>query len=831
MSLAAASDFSAPATIQGADGATVTLSSSPEFLKIEYSTDAGRSGERSIFLAFDTDPHTGSSVLPFEKSREGSTVFLPFNAEVFYCVQAGGKAAPAVTKRAWNISQWSDRADAGAEVKVEAGAQDCTLQIPWSALGGAGRKASLVLYSKDLRANGGWGELFGCSDAAVPAGTGHKTIPGFFEYSAAGATPGAAYRARLDTGSRVRIYQLLVRLFGNTNETRKVNGTLAENGVGKFADINDAALDAIAGMNFTHVWLTGVLQQATATDYSAIGEPADDPDLLKGLAGSPYAVKDYFDVCPDYAVDPKQRLAEFKALIARIHAHKLKVLIDLVPNHVARSYKSDVMPDLSFGATDDKTKFFDAKNNFFYLRPSDPGGGPPLKMPTCRDGVPISPTCKVLAGKCDGFYSEEKDFGRVTGNDVVSWAPRIDDWYETVKLNYGLNFTDPHAPREFPLADQPAKPIPGTWEKMDRILEYWQAMGVDGFRCDMAHMEPPEFWHWAIGRARARQPHVFFMAEAYDNDPAKVRGSDPVVEGLNDGRGNVMFDLLNAGFNSVYDDPTYKALKNLYDGDAWANDVDRALGPEFIFQNSQRYCENHDEVRLAGKDQWGRIGMEVGRPVAAILWGLGRGPAMLYNGQEVGEPGAGPAGFGGDNARTTIFDYWSMPELVKWVNGHKYDGGKLSEPQKNLRLFYTRLLALIGEPAFRDGAFFPLNAANARSANFGNVEGDPASGHWMYAFLRHDIRSGQSFLVIANLHRGTAFKNVHVHFPPEALKFLNLSKEPGSFPLAFRERLSPGKNLALNVATGAELSTTGLVIPEIAPLTPLYFEIGTAAKK
>src|SRR5277367_893594 len=185
---------------------------------------------------------------------------------------------------------------------------------------------------------------------------------------------------------RVRIYQLFVRLFSNTNETRKPNGILAENGAGKFNDINSAALASLKDMGFTHLWLTGVLRQATATDYSSIGLPADDPDLLKGLAGSPYAIRDYFDVCPDYATDPAKRLTEFRALLDRIHAHGLKAIIDLVPNHVARSYHSTVHPELTFGAKDDTSKFFDPNNNFFYLRPTDPGGGPPLKLPTCKDG-------------------------------------------------------------------------------------------------------------------------------------------------------------------------------------------------------------------------------------------------------------------------------------------------------------------------------------------------------------------------------------------------------------------------------------------------------------
>ena len=187
-------------------------------------------------------------------------------------------------------------------------------------------------------------------------------------------------------------------------------------------------------------------------------------------------------------------------------------------------------------------------------------------------------------------------------------------------------------------------------------------------------------------------PDVVFIGEAYDNDPAKVPSADPFISQLDNGKSNVMFDLLNAGFNGVYDDPTYRAIKKIYEGPGWANDIDQARPDEFIFDNSLRYAENHDEARLASKSQWGGHGMQAGPAICAILYGLSRGPVLMYNGQEVGEPGAGVEGFGGDDSRTSIFDYWSMPELVKWVNNHKYDGGKLSDEQKRLRETYARIV-------------------------------------------------------------------------------------------------------------------------------------------
>lgn len=785
-------------------------------LSIDFAAPGlGKPGTR-LFVAVRSGTAGGSAIVPYGREVEGSTIFLPFWAgEVFAIANDGGRMN--VQVRRWRGAEWSAWTDASAAVTGTFGDGRWTGQVASPALGG--KKSGVEVYAKDLTQNGGWGRLLGASDpsfrgAAGSGGLGDQCLDGYPELAAAaepGSAPEITYRTRLEQGSRVRIYQLLVRLFGNTNATRKINGTLAENGVGKFSDINDAALDAIRGMGFTHIWLTGVLRQATSTDYSKIGLPADDPDLLKGLAGSPYAIKDYFDVCPDYADNPAKRLEEFEQLVKRVHAHGLKAIIDIVPNHVARSYESTVRPDLSFGAKDDTARFFDPQNNFYYLRKTDPGGGPPLKLPTFRDGKPVSPTCKVL-GAGDGLFAPESVHGRVTGNNVVSWAPDINDWYETCKLNYGTDFTHPET-RDFPRAGAEDALIPDTWRKMDEIIAHWQGMGVDGFRCDMSHMVPPEFWQWEITRARARQPDVWFMGEAYNDDPNKLQTGDPVVASLN----NVMFPLLNAGFNAVYDDPSYKSLKGIYDGSKWANDFDGAARADFIYENSLRYAENHDEVRLAGKGQWGGVGMNVGRPVAAILYGIGRGPVMLYSGQEVGEPADGVEGFGGDDARTTIFDYWSMPEMVKWVDGHKYDGAGLSQEQKDLRSYYSKLLALVGEPGFRHGGTWRLNPANGSSANFGTVEGDRASGHWMYAFLRYDPRSGQRWLVVANLHRSVAFAGAHVRIPAEAVDWLGLKGK-----ITLKDRLGDGGTITIDAS---EMPAAGIVVGKAPPLSAMYFEM------
>lgn len=775
-------------------------------LAIEYHASGIERSGHALFVAIDDDPLGGSAVVPYGKGAEGSTVFLPFRAHRIYVAQVieGGVAK---SMRLWKQTQWSTRLDVKPEFVATTTPGVVRLAVRLAELGNAS-PLTVAVWAKDLNANDGWGAML--PSPHTTAGTNDRVVR--TRFSVDRASGAVAVKPRLQAAAeRVRIYQLLPRLFGNTNETRQANGTLAENGVGKFRDINGAALAGIRELGFTHVWLTGVLRQATSTAHADL--PADDPDLLKGLAGSPYAIKDCFDVCPDYAAEPAERLAEFRALLARVRAAGLRAIIDFVPNHVARSYASSVKPELSFGAKDDRRKFFDPRNNFFWLQADSPGGGPPLRLPTVENGQFISPTCRVL-GKGDGLFDAEREHGRVTGNNVASWRPGRHDWYETVKLNYGFDFTT--GTRAYPHGAHADLPVPDTWAKMDAVLAYWQALGVDGFRCDMAHMVPPEFWNWAIARARMRQAEVFFVGEAYDNDPMKVPGGDPLLASLGGGRGNVMFDLLNAGFNAVYDDPSYKKLKAIYDGSGWANDLDAALGHEFIFQNSLRYAENHDEVRLAGRGQWGGVGMNVGRAVSAILFGLSRGPVLLYSGQEVGEPADGAEGFGGDDARTTIFDYWSMPALAKWVNGHRYDGGRLSAEQRALREFYARLLKLAGEPAFRDGEFFGLNSANVQNARFGRLPGETASGHWFYAFLRSEAASGQRFLVVANLHRDQTLRDVRVLLPPDALAFLAL---PANATVRLADRLGATPRPA------AAQTASALDLGDLPPLSASYFEL------
>ena len=757
-----------------------------------------------LWVALDAGPGFGSTVVEL---ANGARVFLPFQADCLLRIKKGSVAET----RVYRDYQWQpaandtvqiDRVNDGLALQLTRGKSlDLVRAVQWFTVGPDGS----VAMGKAQRHQGKGEAVY---------------LPQYYSVGDGGTLEGRG-RFGLPT-DRPRIYQMLPRLFGNENETRKVNGTLRENGTGKFSDLSGPVLEQFKEDGFTHLWLTGVLQQATSTDYPEAGQRADDPDLLKGIAGSPYAIKDYFDVSPDYAEDPKERLAEFRALVERMHAAGLEVLIDFVPNHVARSYESDIRPELSFGEDDRKDQFFHPDNNFFYLTPEVAEGGPPLRLPTVNPetGEVLSESAR-LAGGADGLFALEQSHGRVTGNNVVSWQPSMGAWYETVKLNYGFDFLNRDRAPEYPSAVTPDKPVPDTWMKMDSIIAYWQEIGVDGFRADMAHMVPPEFWKWMIHRAKQRDPEVFFYAEAYNDDPAKVPSQEPVI-----GRDtNVMVALLDAGFHAVYDDPGYDTLEHLYTQGAWANDlqdVEQGLGP-FFFDNAVRYAENHDEIRLAHPESWAGLGMEVGKPVTGTLFGLSRGPVMLYHGQEVGEPALGREGFGGDDQRTTIFDYWSMPELNKWWNEGAADGAGLSPEQRNLRAWYVRLLQLQAEPAFTMGDTVFLNHANRHNGFYGKVADVGAAGHWFFAYLRAAPGTESHFLVATNFHPDATLQHLRLRLPELAVQALGLEDRAGEW-LLLNERLNDDREGPLAIPV-ADALREGIYLKEMGPLRVDYWTL------
>lgn len=524
------------------------------------------------------------------------------------------------------------------------------------------------------------------------------------------------------------IYQLFVRHFGNVCKRSVLDGSIEQNGCGKFEDITNRALVEIKAMGFTHLWLTGVLEQASATEYPE--RQADDALLLKGKAGSPYAIRDFFDVSPDYAVNPTRRLEEFEALLGRCQRVGLRVIIDLVPNHVARSYASDVRPDLDFGKGDDTGLFFSRDNNFYYLD---------------EEGELLLP---------GGEYAAE-GVTRVTGNNAATHQPTLNDWYETVKLNYGHDYRRGRETGHLPAVGAELESVPNTWRKMDQVISYWQGLGVGGFRCDMAHMVPMEFWAWALDRAQTRDDEVYFMAEAYDGDPAKLTDN------------NVQQALLDSGFQTVYDGESYELVKGIYEGSKWANDLDALLWDPQRLEKMLRYSENHDEVRLASPQHWGGHGAEVGRSVTAWLSAVSSAPFMLYNGQEVGEDAVGETGFSGDDGRSSIFDYGHLPALQKWVNSGRFDGAGLSQKQMELRNWYVKWLSRLQHPAFSEGGVYGLNQANRDNEHFRIAPDEEVGGRWVYAFVRYDWRTAEGFLVVINFHPERSIEQLTVEVPAD----------------------------------------------------------------
>ena len=512
------------------------------------------------------------------------------------------------------------------------------------------------------------------------------------------------------------IYQVFPRWFGNLRPSPVMNGSLAENGVGKFSAFTPLALSKIKELGVTHVWYTGVIEHATKTDYTMFGIRKDHSAVVKGKAGSPYAIKDYYDIDPDLADNIQNRMSEFEDLVKRTHEAGMKVIIDFVPNHVARQYFSDAREPFveDLGQTDNVSKAFDVNNNFYYL----PGQTLTLRFDPQREE--------------DFAYSEFP--AKVTGNNHFDAYPSQNDWYETVKLNYGVDYMHGGACH--------FNTIPNTWEKMLEILLFWADKGVDGFRCDMAEMVPVEFWNWVIPQVK-KVRDVIFIAEVYNPDEYR----------------NYIY---TGHFDYLYDKVgLYDTVRAVMCGQAPASNISHCWQSlEGIQKNMLNFLENHDEQRVASDFFAGDA--RPGIPGMIVSAAMNTNPVMIYSGQELGERGMDAEGFSGRDGRTTIFDYWSVESLRNWNNNGLFDGAKLTPAERSLREMYAKLLNVVrSEPVIVEGAFYDLMYANS-----GNPYFNP---NRQYAFLRK--WKNEVLLVVVNFDR--ADQCVWVNIPVEAFKALD----------------------------------------------------------
>lgn len=523
--------------------------------------------------------------------------------------------------------------------------------------------------------------------------------------------------------TKVSIYQVFTRLFGNEKNTCKTNGTLQENGVGKMNDFTPKALQEIKKLGISHIWYTGILAHAKCFGNDNIGLTASNPQITKGLAGSPYAISDYYDVDADLAENQEKRMQEFEDLVKRTHQAGLKVVIDFVPNHVAREYQSNIFPEKTFGINDDDTKSFLPSNDFYYLVASE------LQLP--KDIGTQHPNLKQTP------YKENP--AKATGNDKFSPYLSKDDWYETIKLNYGVDYFD-NQTKYF-------SPKPPLWDKMLDILKYWAKKGVDAFRCDMAEMLPLEFWEYAIAEMKKEFPNLIFIAEIYN--PALY---DDFVK-------KAKFDFL---YNKVGLYDTLRAIIENRTNTRAITQCEEAING--YSKQMLNFIENHDEQRLASP-YFGKNSHK-GIPAMLACATLHNGAVMTYFGQEVGEPALGASGYSGDDGRTTIFDYFNVPELQKWVNGGKFNEEKLSEEQKKLRQQYTEILNLsISDKVFSEGSFYDLMWANT-------FEGGSEKGK-LYAYLRFNKKEIR--LVVLNFSDHA--QQFTVKIPEDALEKMKINSE------------------------------------------------------
>jgi len=585
---------------------------------------------------------------------------------------------------------------------------------------------------------------------------------------------------------KIVVYQVFTRLFGNKNTNNKPWGTIEENGVGKFKDFTSKALKEIKDLGVTYIWYTGVPHHALIRDYTSIGISNDNPEVVKGRAGSPYAVKDYYNVNPDLAVNPAKRLEEFEALISRTHKAGMKVLIDIVPNHVARKYEGKNNPNgvRDFGADDDTSVEYKRDNNFYYI-PNYDFELPDIDLPLNGEFNPN------ILGKFEEYPA------KWTGNGSRMAKPDRNDWYETVKINYGIRPDGSKDFYELPWGYDnkscqehfdfwTAKNVPNSWVKFRDIALYWTAKGVDGFRYDMAELVPFEFWSYMNSAIKVANPEAFLMAEVYN--PYEYRNY------LRLGKMDYLYDKVG----------TYDKLKDVIQGRSWPDELSNIRRElEDIEHQMLNFLDNHDEQRLANPEFAGTP--EKGKSLMVVSTTISTSPTMIYFGQEVGEAANENAGFG-TRSRTSIFDYVGVPSHQRWMNEGKFDGGQLTEQEKDLRDFYKRLLNFTINSSALMGDFQEIQSANRNISSGYDIA--------IYSYVRWS--NAQKLIIVTNFY-WLATSNFELIIPTDIIKKWNLND--GEYTLT--DQLYRINKVLMRVENGE-----GRVQIVIGPSESFIYELG-----
>ncbi|WP_366182739.1 alpha-amylase family protein [Flavobacterium ovatum] len=587
------------------------------------------------------------------------------------------------------------------------------------------------------------------------------------------------------TETKKVVYHVFTRLFGNTNTTNKPWGTIEENGVGKFNDFTPKALREIKKLGVTHIWYTGVPHHALINNYTNIGISNDHPTVVKGRAGSPYAVKDYYNVNPDLAVNPEKRLAEFEALITRTHKAGMKVIIDIVPNHVARRYEGKTNPKgvKDFGANDDTSVEYSRDNNFYYI-PNSQFELPDIEKPLGGESNPLldEPFVEIPA--------------KWTGNGSRMARPDKNDWYETAKINYGVRpdggLDFPNLPWGYDTESYEKhhefwkdKVVPDSWYKFRDIALYWTKKGVDGFRYDMAELVPFEFWSFMNSSIKMKNPDAFLLAEVYN--------PDAYYNYIKMGKMDYLYDKVG----------TYDKLKDVIQGRSWPDELTQIQYDLWdVSHHMLKFLDNHDEQRVASPEFAG-CG-EKGKPMMVISATISSAPVMIYFGQEVGEAANENAGFG-THSRTSIFDYVGVPSHQRWVNNGEFDGGQLTSEETSLRDFYKRLLNFTLKSPALMGDFQEIQFAN-RYHTQGYDTG-------IYSYTRWS--DTQKLIIVANFSADTT-STFELKVPNLVIEKWGL--KDGKYKLT--DQLYKKTKLIMQVVNG-----DGLISIQLAPLESFVLEL------
>lgn len=404
-------------------------------------------------------------------------------------------------------------------------------------------------------------------------------------------------------------------------------------------------IDYISSLGVNTIWLQ---------PFHPIGAKSD---CNSGDPGSPYSIKNLFQVAEHMGTDGTRETAmkEFTNFVIKARSQGVKVICDVIFNHVATDIEIERDPD----------------------NPNNLNGNPLAEMRNVkpqwfskylgtRSGCPTS---KPQSDWANYKYTEPAANSTQIGpapadrNDFV-WPDAFDLFWGTYSALGDIQNTQDGAWNA-------SEDVKKMTEYYAYFIKYWiEKTGgtMGGFRCDFAQGLPRQAWQYLINKGKSIKPELYFVSESLDG-------------------GNIAYRAWKGGFDAINENQLWAIVE---DNDIQTTDLRSIIDTrktQFGLALILRGTMNHDQGPWLGR-KWDAVSMH------SVFCAIDGTPQM-YEGQELGYDALGQFSRERVEFGRTIPDirnYHNYNNL--WNNKNSGDNPALWHRYKDANLGRSRSVAL-----------------------------------------------------------------------------------------------------------------------------------------